>query len=79
MVKKSWSYVFLSVILVCAILLIIFSFLAQKKELTHIERVIKNHNRVNEYISNPKYPILSPPANSKSTIINGDSVRVIQK
>ena len=79
MVKKRWSYVLLSVSVVCVIILIIFSLFAQKNELTHIEKVIKNHNRVKESLSNPKYPILSPPANSKSTTINGDSVRVIQK
>ena len=79
MVKNRWSYVLLSISVVCVIILIIFSLFAKNNELTHIERVIKNNNTVKEYISNPKYPILSPPANSKSTIINGDSVRVIEK
>jgi len=65
--------------LVCAILLITLSFFLNNNELTDIEKGIKNHNSVQESISNPKYPILSKPANSQSTIINGDSVRVLKK
>jgi hypothetical protein len=78
LVKKRniWVYLLCSVICICIILFIISNSSTQKKELTRIEKVIKNHNRVKESISNPKYPILSPPSNSQSTIIYGDSVRV---
>ena len=48
-------------------------------ESTHIEKVIKRHNRVKESISNTKYPTLSKPSNSQSTIMYGDSIRVVKK
>ena len=68
----------IAVIVVALSIISMFLFI-KKNELTHIEKVIKNHNRIKESILNPKYPILSKPSNNKSTIINGDSVRVFQK
>ena len=64
------------VVIVFALSIISMFLFVKKNKLTHIEKVIKNHNRVKESISNTKYPTLSKPASSQSTIINGDSIRL---
>lgn len=67
------------VIIVCILLLFTMILFNQNNELTHIEKVIQKNNRVNESIANPKYPTLSKPSNTQSTVINGDSIRISQK
>tara|TARA_R110002012_G_C11493308_1_gene596412 strand:- start:224 stop:463 length:240 start_codon:yes stop_codon:yes gene_type:complete len=66
-------------VIVFAMSLIILTFFIKTNELTHIEKAIKKHNAVNDAILNTKYPTLSQPPSSQSTIINGDSVRVLKK
>lgn len=45
--------------------------------LSRIEKVIRHHNAIKDY--NPKYPTVSEPPSSQSTVIYGDSVMVIKK
>lgn len=65
-------------VIVFALSIISMFLFIKTNELTDIEKVIKNHNAVKESILNTKYPTLSKPYNSQSTIINGDSVRVLK-
>ena len=41
----------------------------------HIRKIIKTHNEVNN--TNQKFPIMSKPSSSSSTVFGGDSVRLI--
>ena len=48
-------------------------------ELSYIEKVIKKHNSIKDSWTNVKHPTVPKPASSQSTVIYGDSVRVIPK
>lgn len=48
-------------------------------ELSYIEKVIKKHNSIKDSWTNVKYPTVPKPASSQSTVIYGDSVRVMPK
>ena len=69
----------LSPIIIILLCLIIARILIQDNSVTHIEKVIKNHNSIKDSWLNTKYPTILKPANSKTTVINGDSVRVMPK
>tara|TARA_B100000780_G_C20940917_1_gene375272 strand:+ start:437 stop:724 length:288 start_codon:yes stop_codon:yes gene_type:complete len=84
--KKYWYFLFLLYkILVIVFMslfcigIIIYNVFINTNELTHIEKAIKKHNSIKESIANPKYPIISKPASSQSTVINQDSIRVYNK
>jgi len=48
-------------------------------ELSYIEKVIKKHNSIKDSWTNVKHPTVPKPASSQSTVIYGDSVRVMPK
>lgn len=48
-------------------------------ELSYIEKVIKKHNSIKDSWINVKHPTVPKPASSQSTVIYGDSVRVMPK
>jgi len=48
-------------------------------ELSYIEKVIKKHNSIKDSWTNVKHPTVPKPSSSQSTVIYGDSVRVIPK
>jgi hypothetical protein len=59
--------------------IILYNVFTNTNELTHIEKVINKHNGIQQSIQNPKYPIIAKPVSSQSTVIYGDSVRVLKK
>jgi hypothetical protein len=50
-----------------------------KDDLSYIEKVIKKHNSIKDSWTNVKHPTVPKPASSQSTVIYGDSVRVMPK
>tara|TARA_R110000744_G_scaffold309686_1_gene417533 strand:- start:78 stop:278 length:201 start_codon:yes stop_codon:yes gene_type:complete len=62
-------------ILLLSVIVILFS--CRKTKEDHIRGVIKTHNEVNN--TNPKFPVMSKPASSNSTVFRGDSVRIVPK
>lgn len=48
-------------------------------ELSYIEKVIKKHNSIKDSWTNVKHPTVPKPSSSQSTVIYGDSVRVMPK
>lgn len=77
--KKYHKIFVITFIYIFCIGLLIYNVFINNNELTHIEKVIKKHNSIKESIANPKYPIISKPASSQSTVINQDSIRVYNK
>jgi hypothetical protein len=69
------------ILIAVSILISIFGFIIytniNSRELTRIEKVIKFHNGIKDL--NQKYPTVSKPPSSQTTVIGGDSVRVITK
>ena len=63
--------------LICMFSAIIYNIVYSPK-LTHIEKVIKNHNSIRESLKNPSHPTISKPSSSQIGIVGGDSVRVIK-
>ena len=59
--------------------IILYNVFTNTNELTHIEKVINKHNGIQQSIQNPKYPTIAKPVSSQSTVIYGDSVRVLKK
>lgn len=69
----------LLVILIILSCLVIVRILIQDSSITHTEKVIKNHNSIKDSWLNSKHPTILKPSSSQSTVINGDSVRVMPK
>lgn len=69
----------LSPIIIILLCLIIIRILIQDNSVTHIEKVIKKHNSIKDSWTNVKHPTVPKPASSQSTVIYGDSVRVMSK
>lgn len=69
----------LSPIIIILLCLIIIRILIQDNSVTHIEKVIKKHNSIKDSWTNVKHPTVPKPASSQSTVIYGDSVRVMPK
>jgi hypothetical protein len=57
----------------------IFISSCDNKNNSHIEKVIKKHNSIKDSWTNVKHPTVPKPASSQSTVIYGDSVRVMPK
>jgi len=66
---------------ICIILLgfLMYKLIKKDSHHTHIEKNIKKYNGIIEFEENLYYPTVSKPANSQSTIINGDSIKVMNK
>jgi len=79
-IEKLYSIFLIALIYFICIAISIYALVKfNTNDLTHIEKFIKKHNSVKESIANPKFQIIQKPANSQSTIFNGDSVRVMPK
>lgn len=78
-IEKIYSIFLIVFIYFVCIGIIVYNIFINPNELTHIEKVIKKHNSVKQSISNPKYPTIEKPVSSQSTVIYGDSVRVMPK
>jgi len=76
--KKLWKVILIA-FLVGFIGSVICNIFIQKKELSHIERIILQNNTVKESVENSKYPTINKPASSQTTVIYGDSVRVFKE
>lgn len=76
--KKLWKVILIA-FLVGFIGSVICNIFIQKKELSHIERIILQNNTVKESVENSKYPTINKPASSQETVIYGDSVRVFKE
>jgi len=76
--KKLWKVILIA-FLVGFIGSVICNIFIQKKELSHIERIILQNNTVKESVENSKYPTINKPASSQKTVIYGDSVRVFKE
>ena len=77
--KKLYKIFFIVISSFLFIGIIIYNVFINTNELTPIEKLIKKHNGIKESIANPKYPTISKPVSSQSTVIYGDSVRVLKK
>tara|TARA_B100000497_G_C7688435_1_gene417778 strand:+ start:445 stop:843 length:399 start_codon:yes stop_codon:yes gene_type:complete len=79
-IEKIYSLILIALIYFICIAISIYALVKfNPHDLSHIEKYIKKHNSIIENIANPKFQIIQKPANSKSTILNGDSIRVIPK
>ena len=79
-IEKLYSIILIALIYFVCIGISIYALVKfNTYELTHIEKVIKKHNNIQESLSNSKFPIIKKPASSQSTFINGDSIRVMPK
>lgn len=76
--KRFWKIILIA-FLVGFIGSVICNIFMQKKELSHIERIILQNNTVKESVENSKYPTINKPASSQTTVIYGDSVRVFKE
>jgi len=76
--KRFWKIILIA-FLVGFIGSVICNIFIQKKELSHIERIILQNNTVKESVENSKYPTINKPASSQTTVIYGDSVRVFKE
>ena len=76
--KRFWKIILIA-FLVGFIGSVICNIFIQKKELSHIERIILQNNTVKESVENSKYPTINKPASSQKTVIYGDSVRVFKE
>jgi hypothetical protein len=76
--KRFWKVILIA-FLVGFIGSVICNIFIQKKELSHIERIILQNNTVKESVENSKYPTINKPASSQTTVIYGDSVRVFKE
>jgi hypothetical protein len=77
--KLTSGQIFLRISVVFFITLwsIIFIFSCDNENNSRIEKVIKKHNSIKDSWTNVKHPTVPKPASSQSTVIYGDSVRVI--
>jgi len=73
------TFLRISVVLLITLWAIIFISSCDNKNNSHIEKVIKKHNSIKDSWTNVKHPTVPKPASSQSTVIYGDSVRVIPK
>lgn len=73
------TFLRISVVLLITLWTIIFISSCDNKNNSHIEKVIKKHNSIKDSWTNVKHPTVPKPASSQSTVIYGDSVRVIPK
>lgn len=76
--KRFWK-ILLIAFLVGFIGSVICNIFIQKKDLSHIEKIILQNNTVKESVENSKYPTINKPASSQKTVIYGDSVRVFKE
>jgi len=76
--KRFWKIILIA-FLVGFIGSVVCNIFIQKKELSHIERIILQNNTVKESVENSKYPTINKPASSQTTVIYGDSVRVFKE
>jgi len=70
--NRHWLWIFL----VLMIIISLFKLSTIETKGTHVEKMIKKHNGIRDFLSNPKHPTVSEPANSQIGIIGLDSVRV---
>lgn len=79
--KLTYGQIFLRISVVFFITLwsIIFISSCDNENNSRIEKVIKKHNSIKDSWTNVKHPTVPKPASSQSTVIYGDSVRVIPK
>lgn len=73
------TFLRISVVLLITLWVIIFISSCDNKNNSHIEKVIKKHNSIKDSWTNVKHPTVPKPASSQSTVIYGDSVRVMPK
>ena len=73
------TFLRISVVLLITLWAIIFISSCDNKNNSHIEKVIKKHNSIKDSWTNVKHPTVPKPASSQSTVIYGDSVRVMPK
>jgi|TARA_B110001452_G_C15140816_1_gene397217 hypothetical protein len=76
--KRFWK-ILLIAFLVGFIGSVVCNIFIQKKDLSHIEKIILQNNTVKESVENSKYPTINKPASSQKTVIYGDSVRVFKE
>ena len=76
--KRFWK-ILLIAFLVGFIGSVVCNIFIQKKDLSHIEKIILQNNTVKESVENSKYPTINKPASSQTTVIYGDSVRVFKE
>ena len=76
--KRFWKIILIA-FLVGFIGSVVCNIFIQKKDLSHIEKIILQNNTVKESVENSKYPTINKPASSQTTVIYGDSVRVFKE
>jgi hypothetical protein len=77
--KKYHKIFVITLIYIFCIGILIYNVFINTNELTKIEKAIKKHNSIKDSWTNVKHPTVPKPASSQSTVIYGDSVRVIPK
>ena len=74
--KQLWKKV-LVVFVAVFIASIVYNVYVQKKKLSRLEHIIKQHNSIKDL--NQKYPTINKTPSSQSTVFAGDSIRIILK
>lgn len=72
--KKLFKLLIIIKLIIWLVLGVMYFSKPQPKD-AHIRKVIKTHNEVNN--TNQKFPVMSKPSSSSSTVFGGDSVRLI--
>ena len=74
--KQLWKKVLVAFVAVF-IASIVYNAYVQKKKLSRLEHIIKQHNSIKDL--NQKYPTINKTPSSQSTVFAGDSIRIILK